>query len=67
MTQKEITELSTKDLAERITEEKKTLLKFEMSHKVSPIENPLKIRATRRTVARLNTELTKRKLAEVKK
>ncbi len=60
MTQGEVKELSTKDLAEKITESKAALTKTEMSHKVSPIENPLKIRQARRTIARLQTELNHR-------
>ena len=67
MTQNEIKELATKDIVEKIQEEKATLTKVKMGHKVSPIENPLKIRTTRRTVARLKTELKQRKKAEAKK
>ncbi len=67
MTQSEVKELSTKDLAEKITESKASLTKMKMGHKVSPIENPLKIRESRRTIARLKTELVKRQLAEAKK
>jgi len=66
MTQTEIKELSTKDIAEKITENKVALTKMEMGHKVSPIENPLKIRESRRTIARLMTELVKRQKEEVK-
>jgi large subunit ribosomal protein L29 len=60
MTQGEVKELSTKDLAEKITEQKASLTKVKMGHKVSPIENPLKIREARRTIARLQTELNHR-------
>jgi large subunit ribosomal protein L29 len=67
MTQNEIKELSTKDLAGRIIEEKASLVKTKMGHKVSPIENPLKIRDVRKTIARMQTELRKRQLAEAKK
>ena len=66
MKQNEIKELSIKDLMDKIAEEKLGLTKLKMGHKVSPIENPLKIRQSRRTVARLATELRKRKLAEAK-
>jgi large subunit ribosomal protein L29 len=38
------------------------LNKLKMNHAVSPLENPNKIKAYRRTVARLVTELHKRKL-----
>jgi large subunit ribosomal protein L29 len=37
-------------------------LKF--AHAVSAIENPLRIQHVRKGIARLNTELTKRKAAE---
>jgi large subunit ribosomal protein L29 len=64
MKQEEIKQLSTADLHDKIKEEEGTLKKLKMSHKVSPIENPLKIRIYRRTIARLNTELRRRELAE---
>jgi large subunit ribosomal protein L29 len=38
--------------------------KLKMNHAVSPIENPMKIRATRRGIAMIHTELTKRASAE---
>lgn len=60
MKQKEISQLSVSELNDRLTEEKSQLVKLELNHAVSPIENPLKIRSSRRTIARLNTELTKR-------
>jgi large subunit ribosomal protein L29 len=67
MTQSEVKELSTKDLVEKISENKASLTKIKMGHKISPIENPLKIRQSRRTIARLKTELTKRQSEEAKK
>jgi large subunit ribosomal protein L29 len=67
MKQSEVKELSTKDLAEKITDQKALLTKVKMGHKVSPIENPLKIRESRRTIARLKTELVKRQHEEAKK
>jgi large subunit ribosomal protein L29 len=67
MKQTDITQLSTSDLAERVKEEKSALAKLKLNHAVSPIENPAKITDSRKTVARLNTELRKRQLAEAKK
>ena len=61
MKQKEISELSLNDIQEKINEEKAALSKMMLSHNVSAIENPLKIRNTRRTIARLKTELNKKK------
>jgi large subunit ribosomal protein L29 len=62
----EIAALSTQEIADKITEESAGLGKMKINHAVSPIENPMKIRDVRRTIARLNTELTKRS-KEVKK
>ena len=67
MNQNEIKQLSTKDLIDKVAEEKAALTKLKMGHKVSPIENPLKIRHARKTIARLATELRSRQLTEAKK
>ena len=63
----EIRELSTSDIAERIDTEKSLLLKLKMNHTVSPLDNPLKIPATKRNIARLKTELRQRMLTEKQK
>ena len=60
MKQQEITKLSDADLRGRIETLEEKLMKMKVSHAVTPIENPLQIRATRKTVARLKTELGKR-------
>jgi len=62
MRQSEIKELSIEELKERFAELKKQHADLKMAHAVTPLENPLQIRKTRRTVARLATELTKREL-----
>jgi large subunit ribosomal protein L29 len=67
MNQADIKQLSVDDIRERIKEEKASLVKLKLNHAVSAIENPLKIRFTRKTIARLQTELRKRELAEAKK
>lgn len=64
MKNSEIVELSTEDLVARIAEEKAALTKLKFAHAVSAIENPNRIKYTRKTIARLLTELTKRKHAE---
>jgi len=53
--------LSDSDLKDLLIENKGKLNKLKLNHAVSPIENPLQIRATRRTVAKVSTELNKRK------
>ncbi len=64
MKNSEIVELSTEDLVAKIAEEKAALTKLKFAHAVSAIENPNRIKYTRKTIARLLTELTKRKNAE---
>jgi large subunit ribosomal protein L29 len=65
MKQKDIAALSLQELKEKLHEEKGILEKMLLNHKISPIENPMKIRGTRKLVARLSTELTKKKHSAV--
>jgi large subunit ribosomal protein L29 len=62
-----IREMSTAELEERLVEERKTLLKLKLNHAVSPLENPMKIQAYRKTIARIITELRNRELKELNK
>lgn len=62
MKQVDIKDLSVDDLTEKLAEQKDVLAKMKLSHAVSPLENPMQIKYTRRTVARLTTELRKREL-----
>ena len=61
MKQEEIVQLNAEDLQDRFDEAKEKMEKLILTHKVSPLENPLQIRLLRKTIARLNTELNKRK------
>ena len=63
MKNSEILELSTEELVARIGEERANLTKLKFAHAVSAIENPTRITKVRKEVARLTTELTKRKAA----
>ncbi len=58
MNNQEITALSADQLKEEIANERERLLRLRFAHAVSPIENPLRIRAARKQIARLLTELT---------
>jgi len=58
----EIQELSIAEIVERIDLEKVQLVQLELNHVVSPLENPLKIRHTRRNIARLLTILGQKKV-----
>ncbi len=54
----EIKGLTVAELQEKIGSEKETLRKMKFAHQVSAIENPMKIKETRKLIARLKTELT---------
>ena len=58
----EIKDLTTEEIREKIETEKAALTKMKMNHAVSPLENPMLIRTTRRNIASLMTELRKREL-----
>jgi large subunit ribosomal protein L29 len=60
MKQSEIKELSTDNVKLQLAETKSLYNKLKLNHAVSPLENPLKIRVTRKTIARLMTELKTR-------
>ena len=62
MKTKELKELETKELAERIETEVAKYEQMKFNHTVSPLENPSQIKATRRDIARLKTELRQREL-----
>jgi len=62
-----IREMSTSELKERLEEDKKHLVKLKLNHAVSPLENPMKIQAYRKIVARIKTELKNREIEESKK
>ncbi len=63
MKNKDIIALSTVELQDKVKEERAGYTKLKLNHAVSPIENPIKIRDSRKVIARLSTELTKRNKA----
>ena len=58
----DIKQLSMPELIERINEEKIQYRKLVFNHIISPIENPLVLRETRKNIARLKTERRFREL-----
>jgi large subunit ribosomal protein L29 len=52
--------LNTQDLRARIQDDEVRLKKLSFSHAISPLENPMTIRALRRELARLKTLLQQR-------
>ena len=59
--QKSILGLNENDLNARIKEDELRLKKLQFAHTLSPLENPMSVRNLRREVARLKTELKKKK------
>lgn len=57
-------DLSETDLTSRIREDELRLKKLEFAHAISPLESPVTIRIIRKDIARLKTELTKRKIGK---
>lgn len=58
----EVKELETKDLVEKLENAKTALDTMKLNHTVSPLENPSQIKAARRDIARMMTELRSREL-----
>lgn len=65
MKNSEIKGLSQDELVAKIAQEQQNLVKLKFAHTISAIENPNRIKAVRKTIARLNTELTAVKKAVV--
>jgi large subunit ribosomal protein L29 len=53
----EIKGLTLVELTEKLGSENEALRKLKFAHQVSAIENPMRIKETRRLIARLKTEL----------
>lgn len=66
MKNSEVREMTTKELRERIDTEQENLVRMKLNHAVSPLDNPIKLKAARKDVARLLTELKRRDLEESK-
>lgn len=62
MKNSDIKNLSVAEIKEKIASEKEALRKVQFAHKISSIENPMKINQTRKLIARLNTELRAKEL-----
>ncbi len=62
----EIRELTVKEIIERIQTEKDSLGKMKMNHAITPMDNPLQIKAVRRDIARMQTVLRQKQNEENK-
>ena len=59
---KELRELETKELAEHLDAEVAKYNQMKLNHAITPLENPSQIKAARRDIARMKTELRQREL-----
>jgi large subunit ribosomal protein L29 len=57
-------EMSVKDLEKELSELKTELFKLKFSLATNGLDNPLKVREVRRNIARVQTEIRRRRLAE---
>ena len=64
MKNSEIKSLNIAELEERILSEKENLQRLKFAHAISPIENPVKIKETKKLIARMYTELTAKQNSE---
>ncbi|MBK7690419.1 MAG: 50S ribosomal protein L29 [Bacteroidetes bacterium] len=58
----EIRSMSEQDIKSKIAETDLRLKRMAFSHAITPIENPMAIRSTRREIAQLQTELKRKQL-----
>ena len=56
-----LTDMPENELHDLLVKEREKLVKMKMSHAVSPLENPLEIKFTRKAIARVMTELSNRR------
>lgn len=59
---KEINELVTKDLNEKLEQAEAQLRQMKLNHQISPLEDSSKLKAMRRDIARMKTVLRQREL-----
>ena len=64
MKAKEVRELSTKEMLEKIDAEAVVLNQMKINHSISPVDSPAKIKQQRRMIARLKTILRERELKQ---
>ena len=62
MKMKEVKELETKSLAEKLENAVAAYNQLKFNHNITPLENPSQIKIARRDIARMKTELRQREL-----
>jgi large subunit ribosomal protein L29 len=57
MKNSELNSLTLEELKKKLEAEKESLTKLKFAHAISPIENPMKIKETKKLIARIRTIL----------
>ena len=65
MKQKEVSTMTLDELQDKLAQMQKSYKEAKFTHALSNLENPLQLRTQRRVIARLQTELNRRKTQEV--
>ena len=65
MKQKEVNTMTLDELQDKLAQLQKSYKEAKFTHALSNLENPLQLRSQRRIIARLQTELNRRKTQEV--
>ncbi|MEL7147640.1 MAG: 50S ribosomal protein L29 [Bacteroidota bacterium] len=63
MKNSELRSLSLDELQSRLAEEKGNFQKLKFAHAITPVENPSKIRHSRRLIARILTEIKAKEIS----
>ncbi|MDR1226481.1 MAG: 50S ribosomal protein L29 [Prevotellaceae bacterium] len=63
----EIKEMTAKEILEKVELERAQVAKMRLNHAISPLENPVKLKESRKNIARMLTILRQRELNETKK
>ena len=56
-----LTDMPENELHDLLVVERERLVKMKMSHAVSPLENPLQLKFIKKEIARVMTEISKRR------
>jgi large subunit ribosomal protein L29 len=62
MKNSEIRALSIEELNQKLVSEIEALHKLQFAHAISPIENPMRLKETRKLIARINTAIRQKQV-----
>jgi len=65
MKQSDILELTDQELKEKLKSTEEEFAQLKLQHSISQLENPMRIRAMRKLIARLQTNFRKRELGAI--